>query len=464
MAAAIFGQDDGVSPDGHSGKGMSHSQVFFVLFAAFAVRVGYVLLFFAPAHLEAEDQLIYLSLAEAVSQGNWSALTPERTPGYPLFLAGVFFIFGKEYFPLLILQALIDGLTCVLIGLLAFKIFRRGFVLAGMLAVFNLNMVVLSSMALTDSLFLFLFTMSLLLSVLYMLERKSAYFLASIVLLGVATMVRSASYYLIPLLLMGLLVIGLLRGGRLRDVVSLAAVGLLVLGMTLLPQHWRNWDSYQATGFVSQGGTHLLGWVVPAVYQYSGKGSYDEGQRLARDRLEAGLQVMGVTALPVNPFEASSFQSQVAQSLFQEFGLASMLKAWIVGAAVNMAVPSAAFAPVVRSMEHPSFYATPGNGALEKIWNYVTDASGAFYLSILLAGALTSIMFFLLFLVGWWLSWGDKRGLPKPVIVFMTLVILYFLAITGPIIGSKYRLPIEPMMTVFVAYAIIRVTDRSKAR
>jgi len=31
---------------------------------------------------------------------------------------------------------------------------------------------------------------------------------------------------------------------------------------------------------------------------------------------------------------------------------------------------------------------------------------------------------------------------------------MYFIAITGPIIGVKYRLPIEPIMTIFIVYAI----------
>lgn len=439
---------------------MNSKHAFSILIVAFALRIGYVLLFFEPTHLEAEDQLTYLSLADAILQGNWSALTPERTPGYPLFLAGVFSLFGKEYLPLLILQALLDSFTCILIGLLALKILRKGFVLAGMLGAVNLNMIVLSSMALTDSMFLFLFTFGLVFSVLYLLEQKSAYFVASIALLSVATMVRSASYYLLPLLLMLLPVIVLLRRGNLRPLLTLAATGLLVLGVTLLPQHWRNWHGYQATEFVSQGGTHLLGWVVPAAYQYSGRAGYSEGQILARSRLEEALKQDGLAALPVNPFEASRYQAKVARSLLDDLGFYNMIKAWTVSAAINMAVPSVAFAPAVRAMDHPSFYSTPGDGALEKIRNYINDTSGAMYLSILVTGTLTSLAFFLLFLGGWWFAFTDKINFPRSILILFTLVIFYFLAITGPIIGSKYRLPIEPVMTVFAAYAVILAKSR----
>ena len=435
-----------------------------VLFAAFSLRILYTLLFFSSTHIEAEDQLLYLSLAESISNGSWSAITPERTPGYPIFLAAVFFFFGQEYWPVLIIQALIDALTCILIGLLAIKVFGRGGVLAGMLAAINLNMIVLSAMVLTDSLFLFLLTWSLLLAVSYIRECKPAYFISAIALLGLATMIRSAGYYLIPLLMMALLVAALSHRSQMRDLFSMIVVSLLALGATLSPQHLRNWNTYQSTAFISQGGTHLLGWVVPAVYQYSGKGSYEEGQGLSSKHLKAHMVASGMTTLPPNPFEASSFQSTVAVSMLQEFGMGSVLKAWVVGNAINMAAPSAAFAPVVRSMEHPSFYATPGNGAFEKLWNYVTDTSGWLYLSILVTGTLTSLVFCMLFAVGWLFALRDKLESGRQALLLLTLVLLYFFAVTGPIIGSKYRLPIEPVMTIFVTYAILRFADRWRVR
>jgi hypothetical protein len=44
-----------------------------------------------------------------------------------------------------------------------------------------------------------------------------------------------------------------------------------------------------------------------------------------------------------------------------------------------------------------------------------------------------------------------------PVITTSTLILLvgYFLAITGPVLGLKYRLPIEPILIIFVTYAIL---------
>ena len=121
------------------------------------LRVGYIFQFFLPTYLEAEDQLLYIALAQSILQeGIWPALVSERTLGYPIILAGIFYIFGSEYFLVLMFQALIDSFTCLLIGLLVVKILQKNIGLfAGILSAFNLNMIVLSSMALTETSFLF---------------------------------------------------------------------------------------------------------------------------------------------------------------------------------------------------------------------------------------------------------------------------------------------------------------------
>ncbi len=434
-----------------------------VFFISLFFRFFYTALFVSPEHLTGGDQLIYLSMAGKVAEGGIFSLEPERVPGYPLFLR-LIHLFASESSWISFIQAVVDSLTCVVIGLLAVRIFGIGLLLAGLLSAVNLNMVILSAMVLTDSLFLLLFVVSLLFAVKFLNKPRFKDYILCIGLLALATMVRSATYYLIPLALVGMAVFGVYAGIQLSRMFGYFLAGLLLAMVVLAPQHLRNWQQYGSSSFVSQSGSHVLGWVVPAVYQYSGKGSYQEGQILTRSRLDQALKAEGLSELPANPFASSQFSTKVAKSVLQELGAVAVVKAWAVGAAINMVVPSAAFAPVVRAMDHPSFYATPGNGALEKIWNYVTDGSGALYLSILATGTLSSLAFFLLYLGGWWVALRDRVRFPRSVFVLLTLIILYFLGITGPIIGSKYRLPIEPVMTVFVTYAILRLTDQWKAR
>jgi hypothetical protein len=206
----------------------------------------------------------------------------------------------------------------------------------------------------------------------------------------------------------------------------------------------------------------MLGWIVPGAYQYSGRGSYEQGQAVARKRLQQALANDRLPALPENPFSASRYEASIAKSVLMELGWPSLVKAWFVGSMVNLVAPSAASAPVVRAMDHPSFYGTTGTGVVEKLVNYLSQSSGALYFLILGLGSLTSLLFFLGAARGWWIL-ARRRGAVRDrefgllAAIAFALMAVYFLLITGPIIGPKYRLPIEPMMTVLLAAAIFHL-------
>ncbi|MBT6672832.1 hypothetical protein HN615_10495, partial [Candidatus Woesearchaeota archaeon] len=105
--------------------------------------------------------------------------------------------------------------------------------------------------------------------------------------------------------------------------------------------------------------------------------------------------------------------------------------------------------------DHPSFYATSGDGAIEKLINYITNTNGFIYLMIIVVGSLISLIFLVVSMFGLYkmlrLPQLGKGG--REIVLFSSFVVIYFIAITGPIVGVKYRLPIEPIMTMFFAYA-----------
>jgi len=195
----------------------------------------------------------------------------------------------------------------------------------------------------------------------------------------------------------------------------------------------------------------VVGWLIPSTYQYSGQGSYQEGQSLVKKKLKLALQSDNLIELPQNPFESSSYKSKVGKEILFEFGFFNILKAWTVGSTINLLAPSIAYAPVVRSMKHPSFYETKGDGAIDKLFNYMKNNDRLFYLLILSVGTVISIVFILLTLIG---IFKMSLDFSPAIVTTLLLLIGYFLAITGPIVGTKYRLPIEPILILFVTYAI----------
>ena len=424
---------------------MKDSMILFLI--SLLVRIVYVFLFVEPEYLLIEDQAIYIQLAQKFPDSGFLGVPTERVPGYPFFIAGIYTLFGESVWNVIIIQILLDSISCVLIALMAKSLFSKGFWIAGILSAINLNMVILSSSLLTDTLFLFLFILFLFSLLQYLQNERTRWFVLLVLFISLATLVRPSSYYLLPILLIGLVGWRLWHRDTVLKIGTLVALYLVIVGVVLGSIHQRNYQQYGSASLVSQTGTHLLGWVVPATYQYSGQGSYQEGQQLARTRLASALQRDQLEVLPANPFESSSYQANVGKDILFELGFLNTLKAWVVGSTINLLAPSVAYSPALRAMEHPSFYETEGNGIVEKLFNYIKNSSGFLYLSILVVGTIISIIFTILALVGVFKMTSSQ----KPITVTTLLILVgYFLAITGPIIGVKYRLPIEPILILFV--------------
>ena len=150
--------------------------IFFVFFIALIVRTGYVWFFIESVDLTFEDQAMYIQLGQTMAEtesflqntGNEYSIVTERVPGYPALLALVYTLFGENNMAVVIVQIFIDSLTCVIIGLIAELIVTRGFLVAGLISALNLSMITLSGMILTDTLFLFLFSLFILFAFRYL--------------------------------------------------------------------------------------------------------------------------------------------------------------------------------------------------------------------------------------------------------------------------------------------------------
>ena len=59
------------------------------------------------------------------------------------------------------------------------------------------------------------------------------------------------------------------------------------------------------------------------------------------------------------------------------------------------------------------------------------------------------------------IEWPVSRK-SKEIILLSLYIIIYFIAITGPVVGVKYRLPIEPIMTIFFSYALVVVRKHTR--
>jgi len=441
---------------------MQYLQMFFILIIALLIRFIYLYFFVDSVDLIVEDQKGYIDFARILMEyGPYAyieqdhAIFAERTPAYPFFLVWIYSFISDSNMAIVYIQAIIDSFTCIVIGLLCKTFVRSGLLIGGLISAINANMVIISGTVLTDTLFLFFFSLFCLFSIRYVKNLNNYNILFAILSLSISTLIRPVSYYLIFILLFLLIVWYLFNSISIRKIFSGIAIYIITIVITLGGIHYKNYLTYNSFSYVSEGGVHALNWVYPASYQYSSQGTYKEGLESAKLYLDKSMKRDNVDQLSDNPFFYSQYLMLVAKDALLELGALNLAKAWTVGSIINLMSPSLAFSPVVRSMEHPSFYMTGGSGIFEKMYNYISKTNSLLYISLLFFGTVSSILFFLAAIIGFLkLISKDKTREESAILYFLFIVTMYFIAITGPIIGVKYRLPIEPIMTIFVVYAI----------
>lgn len=222
-----------------------------LLIAIVALAIGLRLAWIAyvnpnPLDGRADDTTFYASAGQslAAARGYTNFLgfpTAQWPPAYPFLLAGIFKVFGSDNFVAAkVVNALAGGLTCLLIYLIAARVFDRriGLLAALLFAVFP-GQIFFSTLLMTESLTPALVGLMLLLLLMWVVERKEARWFqhAAIgVLFGVALLARGEAVMLV----LAALLIWKLAVPAWRSFAREAGVFVLAAGLVVLPWTVRN--------------------------------------------------------------------------------------------------------------------------------------------------------------------------------------------------------------------------------
>lgn len=170
------------------------------------------------------DKIANQLVTEHVYDNTW------YPPGYPLFVAGVYSLFGRSWMAVRVLQAAIGALTCVVLCRLGARLFSRGAgLLAGLILAVYPGHIFWSWRIMGEALYILLLVLGVLLAV-ELLERPA---LGRGLLLGLvvgyAQLVKSNLFLFPPLLLLWFLLGA--RAALPRRISGLAAI---LVGMVLM--------------------------------------------------------------------------------------------------------------------------------------------------------------------------------------------------------------------------------------
>ena len=402
-----------------------------------------------------EDSNLYLELAETISlhqlaNANFNVLFPstEDMPLYPFFIAWVFSVFGKSEIILVLLQIIIDSLTCVFVALLAKELSQRISFFAGIFAALNPTQIVVSSIILTDSIFLFFITISFYALIKCTKKISWSYLALLAVAVGLGIMTRAV---LMPWAIFVAAYIVFLTTKyqrHFRNYFMIVIATLLCL-LILSPQLERNYSHYGTFQLIDKTGNHYLNWVVPMIRQVNegithSKAAMENHALLAQDPNYVSSK---------NPFEKSNIQMMYAIEKMKQMGPLAVAQSWILGGSMNLLSPAISLSPPFKNLEHKGLYEIEGKNRYEKIWNFLFNNERSGYSQALLFFLVLTLLTRLLQVYGLGLLL-IRRGFLAHVAILFSIWISYILLVNGPIGSPKYRLPLEPMLLIFLSVTV----------
>jgi 4-amino-4-deoxy-L-arabinose transferase-like glycosyltransferase len=383
--------------------------------------------------------------------GYWLGTDLSTMPVFAWMLALNVMGFGdKGAFAYVLTQGLLDAATCLFVYGSARTLAERFALPAGIAAAINPTQIVLAGLVYTDTPFVF-FCAVMLFGTLRWL-RSPSLGAALVIGLGVggATLTRVLMLPWLPVLIVFLLATVLMRRTFApRHLGQMAVVGAIA-ALCVAPIILRSTIGYGAFALTSQGGQHLTYWVVPLVKEAKDGTPWDRTVEAMRIRVRARYPEM-----PKNPFEVSRLTAEVGREVLAELGYPAIVKAWVTGAAINVAAPAVILSPPVAQLPRTGFFATPGSSAVEKVFNFMFRSDNAAYAWALLLGIAGVAIVRLLQLIG---LVAIARIAPAASIL-VVLWVSFVLAVNGPVASPKYRLPVEPALCLLTGAGFVALRD-----
>jgi 4-amino-4-deoxy-L-arabinose transferase-like glycosyltransferase len=374
-----------------------------------------------------------------------------RTPGYPVFIAGVFEVFGDRLLPVLLLQALLSVGTVFLAYVIAARVWDDsvGLVAAGILA-FDPFQIRAADWIANESLTSLLLLGTAGLGYLMFGDAKRRVWAAAGlgVCLGVATLVRPSTYYFPFLVAVVVVVIALIR----RAPRALAATGVFVLAFACLVVPW------QIRNQVRTDTWRMSGVEGANMYYFRGAGTIAERDGLSLLAGRARLH----RDYPDLPATMTFDQWEPPDGSKSGPWFARMNSA---GIEVMRENPVAAAKMSLRSLvqEVTNFGAWESRSSMEVDRYFGVRGAIPGFRSFLIVALLIS---YVLMAYGAVIAWRDRRFRAGHAFA-LGLAVYVLLVSAGPEArynSDRFRVAVFPILALFLAFGVVTVVRRLRAR
>ena len=402
-----------------------------IFLLALALRLGYALFFpwdltgdrFDPGQLF-QDERVYDETATNLLDGKGFVSSSDVAvlpPVYPVFLAGVYAVFGHSFTAVRIVQVVISALTCVVVYYLGKGAFNRGVGrLAAVISVCYPFFLVWTRALLTETLTAFLVAVGVLWLQKTACQTSAVNCIVAGCIWGSAALLRGNMALFLPLLLLW----ALLEFGPTPTALRVGTSTLLTAGLLIAPWAVRNYVQYRELVLVSShGGLNI----------YNGNNPYSS---------------------PYVPYDSQTVRMEPE------------VAAWLQGP-ISIEMDNELLNRALRYIvAHPRTFLWSAYGRLTVFWRPVTldtvreklssDAGYGGFTSLALRLALPFLSVFDglvlgLAFVGMFLAVHKRRARP----LYIALLAFCAMHLVAIVVGNgRFRLPLMPISIVFSGYAV----------
>ena len=395
-----------------------------------------------------EDELLYWNASiNYLNEGSLEdSILAERMLGVFIYIKMLLLLSFQNLKIYFVFQSIIDALTCLIIYKTGSLVLPKQKIYIYLSALFSPLMIILSSQVLSETIFLFFFSIFLYFSTKILLEKKHLYFkmLMAGLFLGLSTSIRSITYPLLLLSIFPLIIIFLKLGVNKYKILISCLIFLFFGLLPISSRLYQNINLNNSYAITSQGGTHLAYWVAPSILTHTNNISRTEAIKLVD-------QVAKKYHIPNDYFEKDKVLRKVGFEVLSQVNKYHIAFHWVKASMINLLAPSILLDKNLRALPHPSYYET-GN-FLSWIKIIFSNSEYYSYLLLISIASITSIFTLISLFIGSLYIYRNN----KTIFYLTMLYMAYFLIITGPVLSPKYIFPILPCIFLYQGITFYKV-------
>lgn len=412
--------------------GIKDRKILLIVILALLVRLAFVL--FYPQMPLLEDPAGYDRMSWELATGKGLPVVKvideviiSRPPGYPVFLATVYLLFGHNYQPVRVVQAALDSLTCLVIFCIGAQLFNIsvGYAAALCYSLYFIP-VAYTGMLYPESIYTLILGVSMLLLILAVKNDRLKYWLGAGIFLGLSALISSRSMYLPLFIFLGFF----WKTRSFKLTVKRAGIVLLCMLVLFSPWTMRNYMATKKFILLESYGQNMAGlWLATNPY---------------------GAMDWDMTKEPLKSKYGSLTKEERIRVFRQE--------AWS-----NLRQYPGAYLKNSAKRFFILWVSSHGNriSGLEKSFSasWKNKERGVVLLKLLLLSVNT--VFVILGFLG---MWFERRKWKESFFVIMSPALYFSLIATFYVTGPRLQVPVIPYMMIFAVAGALRCLGFKKSR